>query len=60
MPSLTHTLYHFLERIMSDVLKEHGGNVSFGGRTITNLLLCDGTGALAENKQGLEQPRKSR
>ena len=30
----------FLERIMSDALKEHDGKVSVGGRNITELRFC--------------------
>ena len=44
----------FLERIMSDALEEHDGNVSIGGRTITNLRFADDIGALAEEEQELQ------
>ena len=37
MSTLTHPLQHILERIMTDALEDHEGNVSIGGRTITNL-----------------------
>ena len=30
----------FLDRIMSDAVKEHDGKVSIGGRYITNLAVC--------------------
>ena len=44
----------FLQRIMSDVLEEHDGHVSIGGRTITNLRFAVDIDALAEEKQKLE------
>ena len=37
----------FLERITTDALKDHEGNVSIGGRTITNLRLTDDIDSLA-------------
>ena len=54
MSSVTHTLQHFLERIMSDALEEHDGKVSIGGRNITNLRFADDIDALAEEEQELE------
>ena len=46
---LSPTLFsNFLERIMSNALKEHDGKVSIGGRNITNLLFANDTDALAE------------
>ena len=49
------TLFNiFLERIMSDALEEHDGEVSIGGRNITNLRFADDIDALAEEKQELE------
>ena len=49
---LSPTLFNiFLERIMSDALEEHDGNVCIGGRNITNLWFPD---SLAEEEQGLE------
>ena len=54
MSSVTHTLQHFLERIMSDALEEHDGKVSIGGRNITNLRFADDKDALAEEEQELE------
>ena len=33
----------FLERIMSDALEEHDGNVCIGGRNIINLRFADDT-----------------
>ena len=44
----------FLERIMSDVLEEHDGKVSVGGRNITNLRFADDIDALPEEEQELE------
>ena len=41
----------FLERIMSDALEEHGGKVSTGGRSITNLHFSDDIDAVAEEEQ---------
>ena len=39
---------------MSDALEEHDGNVSIGGRNITNLRFADDIDALAEEEQELE------
>ena len=39
---------------MSDVMEEHDGKVSIGGRNITNLRVADDIDALAEEKQELE------
>ena len=44
----------FLERIMPDALEEHDGQVSIGGRNITNLRFADDIGTLAEGEQELE------
>ena len=33
----------FLERITTDVLEDHEGTVSIGGRTVTNLYFADDT-----------------
>ena len=52
--SLTHSLHYFLEQIVSDALKEHGGKVSIGGRDITNLWFANDIDALAEEEQELE------
>ena len=50
---LSPTLFNvFLERIMSDALKEHDGKVSIGN--ITNLRFADDIDALAEKEQELE------
>ena len=52
---LSPTLFNiFLERIMYDALEEHDGEVSTGGRNITNLRFADGIDALSEEEQGLE------
>ena len=43
------TLFNiFLERLMSDALEEYDGEVSIGGRNITNLRFADDIDALAE------------
>ena len=39
---------------MSDVLEEHDGKVSIGGRNITNLRFTDDIDAQAEEEQELE------
>ena len=39
---------------MSDVLEEHDGKVSIGGRNITNLRFADYIDVLAEEEQKLE------
>ena len=53
--SFSSTLFKiFLERIMSDALKEYDGTVSIGGRNITNLRSVDDIDALAEEEQELE------
>ena len=54
MSSFTHLFNIFLERIMSDALEEHEGNVSIGGRNITNLRFADDIDALAEEIQEQE------
>ena len=52
---LSPTLFNiFLKRIMSDALEKHDGNVSIGGRNITNLRFSDDIDALAEEEQELE------
>ena len=52
---LSPTLFNiFLERIVSDDLEEHDGEVSLGGRPITNLRFVDDIDALAEEEQELE------
>ena len=50
---------NFLERIMSDALKEHDGKVSIGGRNITNLRFADDTDVLAEEEQEVEALNES-
>ena len=57
--SVTHPFSNFLERIMSDALKEHNGKVSIGGRNITNLLFADNVDALAEEEQEVEALNES-
>ena len=39
---------------MTDALEEHDGNVSIGGRNVTNLRFVDDIDALAEEEQELE------
>ena len=52
---LSPTLFNiFLERVMSDALKEHDGKVSIGGRNITNVRFADDIDNLAEEEQELE------
>ena len=43
-----------LERIMSDALEAHGGKITIGSRTFTNLLFVSGICTLAEKEQELE------
>ena len=43
----------FLERIMTDALEGHGGTVSIGGRTITNLRFADAINGLAGEEEEL-------
>ena len=45
--------YIFLEKIMTDTLEDHGGTVSFGGRTITNLRFADNIDGLAGEEEEL-------
>ena len=54
MSFVTHSLQHFLERIMSDALEEPDGTVSIGGRCITILRFADDIDAVAEEVQELE------
>ena len=44
----------FLERITSDTLEEHDGNVSIGGSSITSLRFADDIDAQAEEEKELE------
>ena len=53
MSTLTHPLQHILERIMTDALEDHEGNVSIGGRTITNLRFADDIDGLAGEEEEL-------
>ena len=49
---LSPTLFNILlKRIMSDALEEHEGNVSIGGRNISNLRFADDIAALAEKRE---------
>ena len=48
---LSPTFNIFLERIMSDALEEHDGEVSIGGRNITTLRFADDIDVLAEEEQ---------
>ena len=53
---LSSTLLNILqERIMTDALEDHDGNVSTGGRTITNLRFADEIDGLAGEE---EEPAK--
>ena len=61
MSFVTHPHQHFLKRIMSDALEEHGRrvsigsrNITIGSRNITNLEFADDIDALAEEEQVLE------
>ena len=54
MSSVTHSLQHFFERIMSDALEEHDGKVSIGARNTTNLRFAKDIDALAEEEQELK------
>ena len=48
------TLFNtFLERIMTDVLEDHEGTVSIGGRTIINLRFADDIDGLAGEEEEL-------
>ena len=52
---LSPTLFNiFLERVMSDAQEVHDGEVSIGGRNVTNLWFAEDIDALAEKKQELE------
>ena len=51
---LSPTLFNiFLERIMTDVLEDHEGTVSIGGRTITSLRFADDIDGLAGEEEEL-------
>ena len=51
---LSPTLFNiFLERIMTDILKDHEGTGSIGGRTITNLRFADIIDGLAGEEEEL-------
>ena len=53
MSPLTHPLQHILERVMTDVLADHEGTVSIGGRTITNFRYADDIDGLAGEQEEL-------
>ena len=53
MSTLTHPLQHISRRIMTDVLEDHEGTVSIGGRTITNLRFVDDIDGLAGEEEEL-------
>ena len=49
---LSPTLFNiFLERIMTDALKDHEGTISIGGRTITNFRFADDVDGLGEEDE---------
>ena len=51
---LSPTLFNiFLERIMTDILEDHEGTFSTGGRTITNLCFADDIDGLAGEEEEL-------
>ena len=51
---LSPTLFNiFLERIMTDILEDHEGTVSIGGRTITSLRFADDIDGLAGEEEEL-------
>ncbi|XP_076458579.1 uncharacterized protein LOC143292278 [Babylonia areolata] len=43
----------FVERVMSDALKDHEGTVTIGGRTVTNLRFADDIEGLAGSETEL-------
>ena len=53
MSTLTILFNIFLERIMTDALEDHGGTVSFGGRTIVNRCFADDIDGLAGEEEEL-------
>ena len=53
MSTLTHLFNIFLERIMTDALKDHEGTVIIGGTTITNLRFADDIDGLAGEEEEL-------
>ena len=51
---LSPTLFNiFLERVMTDVIEDHEGTVSIGGRIITNLRFADDIDGLAREEEEL-------
>ena len=53
MPTLTHPLHIFLERIMTDAFEDPEGTVSIRGRAITNLRFADDIDGLAGEEEEL-------
>ena len=53
MPTITNTLQHFLERIMTDALGNHQCALIIGGRTITNFRFANDIDGLAGDEQEL-------
>ena len=53
MPTITNALQHFLERIMTDALGNHQGNVSIRDRTFTNLRFADDIDGIAGDEKEL-------
>ena len=52
---LSPTLFNvFLKRLISEVLEDHVGHVSIGGRAITNLRLADDFDSLGSNEEELK------
>ena len=48
MPSVTHPLSIFIERIMSVALEEHDGKVSLSSRNITDVQFSEDKDAVAQ------------
>ena len=46
----------FLEWIMADILEDHNGTISIGGKTITNLRFADELNDLAAEEEELAKP----
>ena len=54
---LSPTLFNiFLERVMTDVIEDHEGTVSIGGRIITNFRFADVINLLAGKEEELDKP----
>ena len=54
LSSFTHPLQHISREDYSDAPEEHGGKVSTGRRTITNLRFADDINVVVEEEQELE------